>query len=199
MKRAVALFSAASVVLGVITIAGSLLVQAMETLNYNEAVDVYTYKPPNVEGQSILTLINAGSGDVFVNEVRMEPADKVAFPIRAKNIVVNRWIKTGEVLSLPITGKPDSSLVAIPVEGYGKRLTDLTSRPDKGRACFSLRIFDSELKDVGLSDQADAAIKSIDVSTTLSFSSKRSQSLKTSESRKTLSAKIMFDERCLTG
>lgn len=197
LKRATAAFSGVSVVFGVITIAISLLPKAYETLFYVEKVDVFTVKPKVSRGRGIVTFVNKGLGNVFVNEARFEPVDTETYPIKAKNIVVNRWVNRGEVLSFPFSRTPFPGSSIISPSGFSKRLKEFGSEyHQKFRGCFKLEVLDKAFRDPGISPIVSSAIESIPVKTLISYSSMKSKGVRRIEAAKQLEAHILFNEQC---
>ena len=193
LYKTISTFSAASVVLGVITIAISLFPQAYDSLFYHESLDIFTIKPRVTNGRGVITFVNTGIGDLYINEVQFEVANKEKYPIKSKNIIVNRWVKKSEVLSYTFIRKEKPFWSYITPSGFEKRYEKYKDQyREKYINCFMLEIIDSEFNDEGVA----SSLNNISVISKIFYSSSSSRGMKTIVAEKNLSAKIRFFEKC---
>lgn len=153
VKAVLSIFSAFSVVLGVITIAISLFPSAHRTLFPRQHVEVYTVDSSFVEKTETLemTVVNRGNVDVFLSKVVFHPADSELYPLLPRGFVTNKWLKSGEAYIH--VGKPTT---AVNLRSYWARITPKALRKAvnwKGfkekRYCYKLTPLDTDRGDTG--------------------------------------------------
>ena len=198
-KKVVSSLSAFIVVITAITLSIKFFPDAYRNLFYEDKIELHSIKTNISGGKGLMAFQNTGSGDVFINEISFEASDNSECKMKKRHVIVNSWIKRGEVLSYPyetFAGAPNygmwpyiqPNVFRTQCEEIG---TDLFL--SKARHYYRLEVFDKEYRDPGVSPLID----NVPVVARIRYSSLRSDGVKTYNSEKELWGQIRNNERAL--
>ena len=194
-KKVISVASSIIVVITAITLSASFFPDAYRNIFYQDRIDIHSIKTHISGGKGLITFQNTGSGDVFINEISFSPADNETYPLKDRNVIINEWVKRGEVRSMPYSafaGAPDyNRWPYMQPEQFRKQYSELgTEKFDKARKYYRLEVFDREYSDPGVTP----VINSINVQAVIRYSSLRSDGLKEYQSEKKLQGQIRYNE-----
>ncbi|MCG8345199.1 MAG: zinc ribbon domain-containing protein [Chlorobiales bacterium] len=189
--------SSFTVLITAITLSASFFPNAYRNVFYEDKIEIHSVKNKISGVKGLITFENRGDGDVFINEVSFMPKDTVRFLIKDRNVIVNKWVKRGEVMSLPYRSFQKANNYDLwpyinpsQYDKY-KRKIDQHTYEKIAKHYFRLEVFDKEYGDRGV----NPLFGNIDVVATVKFNSFRSDGLVKHISSKELWGQIRCDEK----
>jgi len=193
LRKIVAFFSAASVILGVLVLAVSNFPSAVKTIFPKNEVDIYSIETISAGKSTEVTFVNSGNTDIFLSKVTYE-VPGITNKIGSYSQLVNRWLKPKELFTFRTHKRTVNDQVTYSQIVGPKRVMEIDSEENekKIKYCYGLAYLSSDINEVPIIHKK---IDEVDVHATIKFSSSDG-SISEFKSKKKISGLIGVRKGC---